>query len=231
MLEGYYMSPQDLHKAQIALEGVRFNDAGYLERWKDMPGETGPPPRVVAVDYGDEKCVYFGIGIARWAEELILNLPFQTLRAGDPEVFDILNRQSKVKGHAQYWTYTVSNAGAVPPSPMIRRLNSRDELLRGFDDGFFGIEYDNVFAVIVDGAVASAAASSREDEKSAELWVYTRPEYRRKGFAFQAAAAWLRSVTIRGLIPFYSHEKDNDASHRLAEALPLCLRFVMSCYP
>jgi len=226
------MTPEDLYKAQIRLEGLRFNDDGYLERWKDMPGgESGPPARVVAVDYGQEQSVYFGSGIDRKIERLIRSLPVQALLDGDRRVFDILNKQKKVEGYAQHWTYTASGAGVIPPSPMTQRLSSRDELLRGFSDGFFGIDYDDVFAVIVDGTLASAAASSREDETSAELWAYTRPKHRRQGLAAQAASAWFRNVIDRGLIPFYSHVKQNDASRRLAESLRLCLCFVLSCYP
>lgn len=225
------MRPQDLYKTQAALEGLRFNNDGYLERWKDMPGESGPPDRAVAVDYSHEQCVYFGSGIDRGVEELIRSFPVQALLDSDRRVFDVLNRQKKVEGHAEYLTYTVSDTGAIPPSPVVQRLSSRDELLRGFSDGFFGIDYNDVFAVIVKGTVASAAASSREDETSAELWVYTHPEHRRQGLAIQAAAAWLRSVTDKGLTPFYSHVKDNDASRRLAESLRLCLCFVLSCYP
>ena len=132
------MSPEDLYKTQIRLEGVRFNDDGYLERWKDMPGESGPPSRVVAVDYGQEQSVYFGSGIDRKVERLIRSLPVQALLDGDRRVFDVLNRQKKVEGHAEYWTYTASDAGAIPRSPMAQRLSSRDELLRGFSGGCTG---------------------------------------------------------------------------------------------
>jgi len=226
------MSREDLYKTQIRLEGVRFNDAGYLERWKDMPGgESGPPARVVAVDYGQKQSVYFRSGIAPEAEVLVRGLPFQLLLDGDCEVFDILNGQKKVEGHAQYWTYTVSDTTAIPRCPAAQTLSSRNGLLRGFSDGFFGIDYDQVFAVIADGVVVSAAASSREDETAAELWVYTHPEHRQRGLGTQAAAAWLRRVTDRGLTPFYSHVKDNDSSRRLAESLPLRLCFVLSRYP
>lgn len=225
------MNPKALFKAQAALEGLRFNDDGYLERWKDMPGESGPPARVVVADYGHEQCVYFGNGIDRRAEELICSLPAHTLLKGDRRVFDILNRQKEVEGYAEYWTYTVSEAGIIPPSPMIQRLSSRNELLRGFSAGFFGISYEDIFAAIVEGIVVSAATSSREDEALAEAWVFTLPEHRRQGYAVQATAAWLRSMTNRGLTPFYSHVKDNVSSRRLAESLQLHLCFVLACYP
>jgi len=225
------MNAEDLHKVQLKLEGKRLNRAGYLERFKDMPDENGPPARVVAAEYGQRQSVYFGSGIDREAERLIRSLPIQALLDGDRRVFDVLSKQKKVEGHAQYWTYTASDAGGIRCGPMTQRLSSRDERLREFSHGFSGIDYDDVFAVIADGTVVSAAASSREDETSAELWVYTRPEYRGQGLATDTASAWLRSMTDRGLIPFYSHVRSNDASRRLAGSLQLCLGFVLSCYP
>ena len=226
------MNPEELFRVQIRLEGLRFNDDGHLERWKDMPGgETGPPARVVVVDYGYAQYVYFGNGIDPRAERLIHDLPPQAILEGDREVFDVLNRQKKVEGQATYCTYTASPTAEIPASPMIQRLSSMDERLRGFGDGFYCIDYDDVFAAIVKGSVASAAVSSREDGTAAEAWVHTRPEHRRQGLATQAAAAWLRSVTQRGLTPFYSHENENEASRRLAESLPLQPCFELTCYP
>jgi hypothetical protein len=225
------MSAENLYSAQLKLEGLRLDGDGYLERWKDMPGgESGPPARVVAVDYGQRQCVFFGAGIDRGVEESLRNLPIRALLDGDRRVFDILGCQKSAQRHAVYRTHTMSATEAIPASPMIQRLSSRDGRLRGFGNGFFDIDYEDVFAAIVDGAVASAAASSREDEASAEIWIYTRPEHRRKGLATQAAAAWLRSMVHRGLIPFYSYEEKNEASRHLAESLRLRLCFVLSCY-
>ena len=229
--QGGSMDPKELFTIQAALEGLRFSGDGYLVRWKEMPGESGPPARVVAANYSQEQRVYFGDGIDREIEELIRLLPVQALLDADHTVFDLLNRQRQVAGHAIYRTYTATDTAAIQPCKQALRLCSQDERLRGFSEGFFGISYRDVFAVIIEGAVVSAAASSREDETAAELWVYSHPDYRRQGFAREAAAAWLHSVIGRGLIPFYSHVTTNEASRHLAESLPLRLCFVLSCYP
>jgi RimJ/RimL family protein N-acetyltransferase len=225
------MNAEDLLRTQLKLEGLRVDGAGYLRRFRDMPGESGPPARIVAVDYGHKQSVLFGSGINPVIEQLILELPVRDLMDGNQRVFDIIGKQTKPEGHAQYWTYTTSEAGAVRRGPLVQRLSSQDERLREFSAGFFGIEYDGVFAVIAKGTVASAAASSREDGTAAELWVYTHPDYRRQGLATKTATAWLRSMVARGLIPFYSHLRDNNASRRLSESLQLSLCFVLSCYP
>jgi hypothetical protein len=225
------MSPEELHRTQTALEGERFNEEGYLVRWKDMPGESGPPARLRVVDYGYDQAVYFAEHIDRKIEALIRSFPIKALLRGERRVFDLLGRQKKVEGHAEYWTYTASEGVPLPASPMVQKLSSRDPVLRGFADGFFGIDYESVFVVSRDGAVVSAATSSREDEASAEAWVYTSPEHRRQGLAAQVASAWLQNVVDSGRTPFYSHAKDNVASRRLAERLQLRLCFVLSCYP
>ncbi len=226
------MNFEELHRIQIRLEGLRLDSEGYLERWRDMPGgESSPPPRVVAADYGAKQSVYFGSGIDREIEKLIRGLPVRSLLECDGRVFDILERQKKVTGHAEFRTYSISSGCSVQLSPKVQMLSSGDERLRGFDNGFFGNEYDSVFAVFAESTIASAAVSSREDGTAAELWVYTPPQYRRQGLAAQAANAWLRNVVDRGLIPFYSHLKNNKASRRLAESMHLRRCFVLSCYP
>jgi RimJ/RimL family protein N-acetyltransferase len=224
------MEPEDLYRAQAVLEGLRSDDDGRLERWKDMPGESGPPPRVVAVDYGHRQIAYFGSGIDRATEEGIRRLPVRVLLEGDPVALELLGGPWKVEPPAEFLTYTMLDAGTLPPGPDVVRLSRRDELLNGFGDGSFGTAYDVVFAVIQGAAIVSAAASVREDETSAEVWVRTLPEHRRRGYATQAVAAWFRSVAGRGLIPFYSHASQNDASRRLAQSLGLRLCFVLSCY-
>lgn len=225
------MSPEELFKTQAALEGKRFNEEGYLVRWKDMPEESGPPARLRVVDYGQDQAVYFADHIDRGIEGLIRSLPVRALLDGERRVLELLQRQEKVQAHAQYWTYTVSEGVSLPTSPNVQKLSSRDAVLRGFGHGFFGIDYESVFVVSRDGAVVSAAASSREDEASAEAWVYTSPEHRGRGLAAQVASAWLQYVVDSGRTPFYSHVKDNAASRRLAERLQLRLCFVLSCYP
>jgi len=230
MLIASEMNANDLYRTQLGLEGIRFNIAGYLERFKERPGESGPPARVVVVNFGEKQSVYFGSGIDRGAEALIRALPIQSLLDGDRRIFKILSQQKKIEKYTQIWTYTASGNDTICRNSIAHKLSSRDDLLRGFSAGFFGSDYENVFTVIVDGSVVSAATSSREDENSAELWVYTSPEYRRQRFALQAALAWFDNIIDRGLIPYFSHLKDNSPSRCLAESLRLSLCYVLTYY-
>ncbi len=78
-----------------------------------------------------------------------------------------------------------------------------------------------VFAIIVDGHIASSCQSSREHDLAGEAWVRTRPAFRRSGCARQVTAAWANHLRQQGKIAFYSHELNNVASEGVAASLGL----------
>lgn len=215
---------------QAALEGIRLDQNGRLERFKEMPGESGPPPRLMVVDDGDSRRVYFGAGVDPDVAAQLRAQPFQLLFSGEDDVFGLLGRPTGTETRAEYWTYALSSTEPVPASSLAQRLRSNDERLRHLPGGFFGIPYEHVFAALVEHDLAAAAASAREDGTSAEVWIFTRPEHRGRGLAKDLCLAWLRDVKERGLIPFYSHVPENLPSRRLAQSLPLALAFVQACH-
>ena len=75
--------------------------------------------------------------------------------------------------------------------------------------------------IVIDDTVASRCESSRENEEAAEAWVYTHPQYRRRGFARQVTLAWAYHLQQQRKIPFYSHRIENTASERVARSLSL----------
>lgn len=224
------MNARDLFRAQLALEGLRFDAEGHIERWRDMPGESGPPPRVVAVDFGCERAVFFGTGLDRSLEESILAMPVQTLLVGAPEILDLLSTKQAVERHDEYWTYTTSVDATLPACPLVREVVAGEELRRGPGMSDSDLHKGVALVVLVGSVIVSEALSVREDESSAELWVHTDPSHRRRGYATQTASAWFRSTMERRLIPFYSHERANVASRNLAEALGLRRVYVLSAY-
>jgi RimJ/RimL family protein N-acetyltransferase len=221
---------EHLWHVQAALEGIRLDQNGRLERFKEMPGESGPPPRLMAVDTGDSRRVCFGAGVDPDVVARLQALPFELLFSGEHDVFELLGRPKRTETRAEYWTYTLSSTRPVPASSLAQRLSANDERLRHLPSGFFGIPYEHVFAALIEDDVAAAAAPSREDGTSAEVWIFTRPEHRRRGLAKDLCLAWLRDVGERGLIPFYTHVPENLPSRRLAGSLPLSLAFVQACY-
>lgn len=224
------MSPEEVWLRQLTLEGLGIDREGYVERWKDMPGESGPPSKVLAVDFGRDCAVYFGSHIHADAERLLRGIPSRSVFAGTPEILAILGGDACPPERAEYWTYTVSGASVVPASSRVVRLGTDDELLRVLPSGFFGALYEDVFAAFVNGSVVAGATSSREDDAAAELWVFTLPDHRRRGHAARCSAAWLRSAIDRGITPLYSHRKENEPSRRLAESLGLRRCFALASF-
>ena len=86
--------------------------------------------------------------------------------------------------------------------------------------GFNGLA-DKVFAIEQKGMILSACVSSRQNSTSAEAWVFTHSDYRRKGLAQQVATTWARNMQKEGLTPFYSHNIENTNSALLAKRLNL----------
>lgn len=83
------------------------------------------------------------------------------------------------------------------------------------------IPHRPVYGVIVDGVLCSECMSSRENRTSDETWVYTRPRYRRLGYASQVTLARAQSLRQQEKIPFYSHRVENVDSEVVARRLVL----------
>lgn len=79
------------------------------------------------------------------------------------------------------------------------------------------------FGVVVGERLVGACESARENERCAEAWVWTLAEFRRRGYARQAAAAWGQALQGQGKVPFYSHKVGNAASEAVARSLGLSL--------
>lgn len=73
--------------------------------------------------------------------------------------------------------------------------------------------------VTVAGRPVCWAWSERQNETCAEAAVETLPEYRRRGYARQATAAWAAQVLHSGRVAFFSHAVHNTASQALARSL------------
>lgn len=82
-----------------------------------------------------------------------------------------------------------------------------------------------IFAVVAGGRIVSTCESAREDDRAAECWVRTLPEYRGRGYARQTTAAWVNHALAHGRVAFYSHRMDNVASDAVARSLG-CAQFI-----
>jgi hypothetical protein len=78
-------------------------------------------------------------------------------------------------------------------------------------------------AMVEDGHAVAVCASVRISVAVHCAGVETRPEYRLRGHAVNAAAGWGRAVRALGATPFYSTSWENIASQRVAQRLGLTM--------
>lgn len=76
-------------------------------------------------------------------------------------------------------------------------------------------------AVIRDGQAVCVCRSVRKSRFAAEAGIETLPDYRGRGYAGLAAAAWAQAVRQTGKTPLYSTSWENLSSQRVAQKLGL----------
>ena len=87
------------------------------------------------------------------------------------------------------------------------------------------------YAVVVDSRAVSTCGTVRRSVHGIEVGVDTLDDYRRRGYAKRAVAAWCRAVRQENLIGFYSTSWSNAASLALANSLglkPFAVEFSVS---
>jgi hypothetical protein len=76
-------------------------------------------------------------------------------------------------------------------------------------------------AAVIDGQIASIAFAARSSAVGAELGVVTVETCRGRGFAAAAAAGWSSLPSLRERTLFYSTDRENTSSQRVARRLGL----------
>lgn len=214
------MPDLDLIFMQLRLECKGLDARGLLVR---IPG---PDPdeiaRFSALVYCDGELRLFRDDVPPEVEEALRAIP-------TPAVFDVPEWVRQVfAAFPPVATPFVGVSYVFPreltpddfPDAVAMHESARD-LIRGFDSGLRASEDRPVHAVVLDGRIVSACVSSRENREAGEAWVQTRPEFRGRGYARQAVAAWAHRLQRRGKVAFYSHHCDNQASRGVARSLDL----------
>jgi len=100
-------------------------------------------------------------------------------------------------------------------------LESSPEDLRGCGFGSTRrlLEEGFVACAIVTGEVAAIAHTSARTDRYADIGVFTKEEWRRRGFVTAAASIVAKQIQAAGQIPTWSTGEDNFASFRVAQKL------------
>jgi hypothetical protein len=120
------------------------------------------------------------------------------------------------------YIFTQDVAGSMAPIAIDER--NADLLRGGLEDWIPDVPHRRPFmAMVEDERAVAVCASVRISSAVHCAGVETRPEYRQRGHAVNAAAGWGRAVRALGARPFYSTSWDNIASQRVAERLGLTM--------
>ena len=108
--------------------------------------------------------------------------------------------------------------------------DNADLLRGGFEEWLGDVAHAQPFLAIVDGGRAvSVCASVRITSEAHECGIETLTDFRGRGLAVRAAAAWAVHIRRLGIVPLYSTHWDNIASQHLAAKLG-CLHFGSDFY-
>ena len=207
------MKPFEYLYLQMELEGIKRVSESLITRTSQNIDDF--PLVIIAQTSDNESLVCFDEVIAEeLRHKLSTNLPAFNIQ-NTIEVFEKSGIQAKA---SHFRTYTFPESFKSESTEAVKCYSHDDPKIITF--GFNGLAKD-VFAIESEGVILSACVSSRQNSKSAEAWVFTHPEYRRKRLAQQVVTAWAGNMQKEGLVPFYSHNIENTNSALLAKRLNL----------
>ncbi len=207
------MQPLEYLHLQMQLEGREIRRGCFLGQVEIVPGEE--MPLVLIARLANEEPV------AYYAEDLPPDLQKRLSAAvmDFPECIPLLHvlRDHEIECELEHYkTYIFPVQPASEPGVLC--LSKQDSRVK--DLGFDGFA-EEVHAAACDDRLVAACVSTRENQACGEAWVYTLPQYRRRGVAQKVVRAWARSLMQAGKVPFYSHNIQNEASAGLAYKLGL----------
>jgi RimJ/RimL family protein N-acetyltransferase len=171
------------------------------------------PERVLAILAGHAACESFHIGLSKGGFLRVEQWPDSPMSFC---LWQFPHRPEKTRPY-----YVFPDRLPLDLSTAAVRLDaSHAPFVSRFDPGII-LAGRPVYGSIADGELASMCMSSREDGRSGEAWVYTRPAYRGRGYAAVATLAWAQALQAQGKVPFYSHKLNNVASAAVARRLGL----------
>ncbi len=208
------MKAIDYLLCQMELEGIRRIAEDLISRCSPEVDEF---PLVLCAHTAEGEClVYMDETLPG---ELRGKLPINDLAAFKTEAaVEVFERYRLRVQDNHFRTYIFPDHFKAADTSDVKCFDQDDP--RVIEFGFGGLA-DKVYAIEEDGHIISACASSRQNCRCGEAWVYTHPDHRRKGLARRAVTAWAADLLREGMIPFYSHSVENIHSAGLAMRLKL----------
>ncbi|MCU0522321.1 MAG: hypothetical protein MUF84_16700 [Anaerolineae bacterium] len=216
------MTPDDYVAMQLRLECIGFDEDGRLIRI------AGPDPddlgRVYAYRHGDGFCLYVRADMPAALYRALQDLGAQAAFEDAAAVQAILAPDVPCDDVSQWRTYRLTSPDPGLRSGVITLTEAHQPLMDAYHPGTTLGKWP-IYAVVTQdpgdvSAIRAACVSVRENDETAESYVYTDPAWRGRGLGRQVTAAWGAGVLARGKVPFYSYLMTNEASARLVQGLP-----------
>lgn len=212
------MNTADLLLTQLRLECKGLDEEGDVIR---IAGDEPDDIALAQVVRLDNECRYLlSAEVPRSVRSSVREVPPEDA-LGHPEKVSALLGATKWESAKSFVFLREISRGEYAN---VHRLSPSDAaLLESFTEQSFAdfVTRRAVFAVVIDGRVVSACASSRENDDAAEAWVFTDPAFRGRGYATQAVAAWGSDALRQGKAAFYSRRDENVGSVNVAHKLRL----------
>lgn len=205
---------KDYVRLQLSLECIGLNDQGFLVR------TPGPDPddiaRLYAFSDTNGCSMFIRADVPRSVKNQLLALGPERAFEDKVRVEGIFVKIDPCEEIRQWETYVLLEGPSTEEFPSVAQIpwQSKDHNQRVS----FSSSREN-HVILQEGEIISSCVSVRENDASAECYVYTEKDYRRRGFGRQVTASWAASIIRKGKIPFYSHARDNEPSRKLANGL------------
>lgn len=208
------MNPNNYLHLQMELEGIKRCADNLIARASQDVDEF--PLILLASTSDGQKFIYFDNSLPSVLRDKLSLVDLQSFKIESAiEAFDLFGINTK---SGRFKTYIFPSNLVAADFGNVKCFSQHDPKVIAF--GFTGLA-DKVYAIEQEGVILSACVSSRQNSKSAEAWIFTHPDHRRKGLAQQVVTAWAGSLQREGIVPFYSHEAKNTNSANLANKLNL----------
>lgn len=208
------MKPIDFLQLQMELEGIKLRDETFITRLDPDIAEF--PLMLFASTSDKQKLIYFDDTLSPDLANKLSSSDLNSFNIESAiEIFATFGMNTK---SGSFRTYTFPDNIVIADDRKVKIFNQEDPKVIAY--GFNGMA-NEIYAIEEDGRIISACVSARQNSRSAEAWVFTDPDHRRKGFAKQVVMAWAVSLQRNDITPFYSHEVGNTNSANLAKRLNL----------
>jgi len=199
---------------QLALECVGLNDLGFLER---IPG---PDPddiaRVYAFRDTNGCSMFIRAEVPRSVKNQLLALDPEGAFEDKARVVGIFGNIDPCEEIRQWETYMLLDEPSPGEFPSVAQIPWE------IKDHDYQVSFSSsrvIHVILQKGETVSSCISVRENDNSAECYVFTENGYRKRGYGRQVTASWAASIIRKRKIPFFSHARDNESSRMLAKSL------------